>query len=1491
MLNLLSGKRSGSLRVLAVVSMLLGMIAPIITAGPTYASIVNSAVFTGGSGTASVGGTLYAKQGGALTLTVSTDNTTRCVDVTGAHVGTLTSTSGQTNWTFSFTAGSGNGVQSVTATAFRNVNPHGRCVADASEVATQQTASYVLDNSGPVVTGTAAPVPNGAGWNNSNITITWTATDVGSGIGTGGGPIPSTDSVTADTGGVTKTATATDRVGNTGTGSVTVKLDRTLPTIQPIRAPAPNIFGWNNTDVTVSFICNDALSGIKSCVGGATFTTEGFHPPVTGTATDNADNTANINFGGVRIDKTAPTLSGVPSTGPNTAGWYRNDVTINWFPQDNLSGPDPSTIPTPTAINGEGTGLTASASVRDRAGNQGGGTSRPVNIDRTAPNTTASAPPAWNNSDVTVNFTGFDALSGVRQTYYTLNGGAQQAGTSVHVTAEGEYTLRFWSEDNAGNIETAKVIQFGIDETTPTISHTQNPAANGNGWNNTVVTVTFICADTLSGIASCTGPQTVNTDGANQVVTGTAVDNAGNSVSDPASVSIDQVAPTIQGAPDRAANSFGWYNDDVVVTYTCGDALSGVDSCTSPQTLGEGANQSATGTAADAAGNTASDTVGPINVDKTAPTLNGGPGTAANSFGWYSDDVTVVWTASDSLSGLASAVPAPSLVTGEGNDLSASASISDRAGNTTNTTVSGIKIDRTAPSTLASVPAPLASGWYASGVQVTLTGVDAMSGVDKTYYRVDSGAAQEYNGAFTHSLGGIHTITFWSQDKAGNVEDASAPGHTITLKIDNLPPTIVGSRSPAANSFGWNNSPVMIDFDCDDAESGVASCVGATLLTNEGANQSVTGTALDSAGNTAGTTVSPINIDLTAPLLSGAPTAPANAAGWYKNDVTISWSAVDGLSGVDTATLPANSVITGEGSNLGAGPVSVYDKAGNAGTGSVSGIKIDRGAPAISGQAVNEDGTPRSPNAAGWYNSAVRVRFTATDPNLADGTLGSGVADQPDDVVLNANGANQSASGTVNDRADNSASRTVTGINIDSLAPQSEAGISCTSRNGWCRGQTATVVLTATDQLGLSGVKEIRYKVNGGGLQTANGASATVNVPLAARSGLATVEFYAVDNAGNSEGMNGVSLRFDNIAPTVSHALNPAANAAGWNNAVVTVHFTAEDDTDGSGVDPTTITPDVLVANETAGQTVNGEAYDLAGNRGTDSVVVKLDETQPNISAQVINENGTPRTPNAAGWYNSAVRVRFTCSDALSQIATCPADEVVTTNGANQSASGTAVDRAGNTRSYTLSGINIDAAAPVITINGVQAGGIYTLGAVPTPSCTATDSGGSGLVGGCTGTLTGGTTNGVGTFTYTATASDAAGNTATLVITFRVVYKWDGFLQPINDTAHQQGSASIFRAGSTVPAKFQLKRADGTVVQAASAPQWLAPARGSATTSPPDESVYSDPATSGSYYRWDATSQQYIFNWGTARNQANYYWRIGVMFDDGQVYYVNIGLR
>src|SRR5262249_31682415 len=144
-------------------------------------------------------------------------------------------------------------------------------------------------------------------------------------------------------------------------------------------------------------------------------------------------------------------------------------------------------------------------------------------------------------------------------------------------------------------------------------------------------------------------------------------------------------------------------------------------------TLGEGDNQSATGTANDAAGNSASATVSPIRIDKTAPTIAGAPTTTPNAAGWYSGDVVIHWTCADSLSGVV-ACPADATITGSGDGITAGASVMDKAGNTTVATSPAVRIDRTAPTTTTVAP----SGWQNAAVTLTLAGADDLSGVAAT---------------------------------------------------------------------------------------------------------------------------------------------------------------------------------------------------------------------------------------------------------------------------------------------------------------------------------------------------------------------------------------------------------------------------------------------------------------------------------------------------------------------------------------------------------------------------------------------------------------------------------------------------------------------------------------------------------------------------------------------------------------------------------------
>jgi hypothetical protein len=1011
------------LRVLTIVSMILAMLGPI-GISHTFALSITSVQISPSNASAfsPTPGTVYSTQAGTMTLSIATSFDTKCVEVNAGPgpVQRLSNPAGQTGWSFPITGRSGDGPQSVVATAFTGIMGNGNCNGSTTSASTQ----YIRDNTGPALTASVAPAPNGANWNNSNVSITWSATDAGAGMsgGQASGPTPATDSQTTNTSNTMKAATARDAVGNVGNGSVSIKLDKNAPTISSSRSPAANAFGWNNSNVVVSFTCADTVqfsSGIKSCTSPITVSSEGANQSATGTAVDVADNSTNATISNISIDKTAPNLSGGPTTSPNGFGWYNGPVTIQWTCSDGLSGVA-APCPANGTISGQGTNQAINASVSDKAGNSTMATSSPdVNIDTTKPNTTASAPAGWNNTDVTVSLDASDNLSGVDTTYYNLDNTGQQTGDSVIIQAEGTHNLVFWSVDKAGNIEDPQTVQVMIDQTSPTINHTLSPSANGNGWNNTGVTVTFICADTVSGLApnGCTDPVAVTTEGANQVVTGTALDNAGNTATDPASVSIDETAPSISGDAMPAANTYGWNNTDVTVSFTCGDALSGLASCSGPTTLSsEGAGQSVTGTATDLADNSSSATVSNIDIDKTAPSLSGAPTTSPNGAGWYNGDVTVQWACSDTLSTVDGPCPTDSTIGGEGTALTASATVSDKAGNSTNATSSpAVNIDRTAPSiTGAATTSPNGASWYNGPVTVHFTCSDGLSGIATCPADIvlsGDGANQSTSGT--------------AVDNAGN----SASFTVIGINIDQTAPVINGSRTPSANTYGWNNTDVTVSFSCSDALSGVASCSGPTTLSSEGAGQSVSGTVYDLAGNSASATVSNINIDKTAPTISGSRTPLANGAGWNNTNVTVSFSCSDALSDIATCTAP----VTLSGNGMGQSVAGIAtDKAGNSAGTSVSGINIDKTAPGLS---LPANITANSSNMSGAV-----VNYTATASDALSGFAGGANTTTP--VCSPASGSTFAAGSTttVNCAATDLAGNTGTGSFTITVNPFSFQG-------------------------------------------------------------------------------------------------------------------------------------------------------------------------------------------------------------------------------------------------------------------------------------------------------------------------------------------------------------------------------------------------------------------------------------------------------------------
>jgi hypothetical protein len=468
-----------------------------------------TAAFAGASGTVTVGGNLYAKSGATLTLTVTTSVDIKCVDVAGAFTAHQQSTTAKTSWTFTTTAGSGDGTQAVSVSASEGFNPQDKCT---SQTATAQ-ASYVLDNTGPVVTGVLAPAPSSAGWNRTNTTLTWTATDAGTGVDAG--PTPASSSETTD-GIFVRTSTATDRLGNSAAGSATVRVDKTVPTITATQTTA-----GPGQPTTVTFTCDDGgpeASGIATCLAdGSTTsaTTVDVNGTVTGTATDKAGNTKTLSVAVNNVDTSAPSLSGAPTTQPNSQGWYKNDVTVHWTASDLESGiPN---VPADTTISGEGAGLTSSQTVTNGAGLSTTATSSPtVRIDRTAPTTgVAGESNAWTDGAVTLTLSPTDNLSQVDHTVYAVDGGADQTGTTVTLSDEGDHTVSFHSVDKAGNAEAPQTLHVKIDKTAPTIRHSFEPVGYLDGaWTNGDVTVTFACQDQGGSlVASCSDPVTKSAEG------------------------------------------------------------------------------------------------------------------------------------------------------------------------------------------------------------------------------------------------------------------------------------------------------------------------------------------------------------------------------------------------------------------------------------------------------------------------------------------------------------------------------------------------------------------------------------------------------------------------------------------------------------------------------------------------------------------------------------------------------------------------------------------------------------------------------------------------------------------------------------------------------------------------------------------------------------------------------------------------------------------
>ncbi|MBC7080959.1 MAG: PKD domain-containing protein [Thermoplasmatales archaeon] len=141
----------------------------------------------------------------------------------------------------------------------------------------------------------------------------------------------------------------------------------------------------------------------------------------------------------------------------------------------------------------------------------------------------------------------------------------------------------------------------------------------------------------------------------------------------------------------------------------------------------------------------------------------------------------------------------------------------DNSGNV-NSTTKTITADITPPSTVCKlIPnANGRSGWYVSNLILNLAAEDALSGINKTFYKIDEGNWKEYISSVIISEEGVHTAYYYSVDKSGNYEESKS----VVFKIDKTPPS-TSIFIDKNSSNGWYNEKINVSLFPNDGISGI----------------------------------------------------------------------------------------------------------------------------------------------------------------------------------------------------------------------------------------------------------------------------------------------------------------------------------------------------------------------------------------------------------------------------------------------------------------------------------------------------------------------------------------------------------------------------------------------------------------------------------------------------------------------------------------------
>jgi hypothetical protein len=732
-------------------------------------------------------------------------------------------------------------------------------------------------------------------------------------------------------------------------------------------------------------------------------------------------------------------------------------------------------------------------------------TSNSFNVDNTAPVTTdnsASIGSGWFNITKTVTLTPIDTGgSGVAATYYTTDGStpttSSSQGTSVALSTDGIYTVKYFSVDNAGNTESVKTAgtAIHIDKTNPIPAALSIPSfiKNGqaltdaatdptvNGASSGVASVAYYyCSgvsctpNTLIGSSSAASSYSVTwssmpVDGTYRVQA-VATDNAGNTGSSSiVSTTVDNTGPS--GGSVTYTDGYVT-STPLSVSFSAGtDGGSGINTAT---TQLQRASTGLTGGSCGSFG------------------LFGPAGSAGQSSP-YSDAVVT------------------------GNCYEYQYVVSDNAGNTTTYTSTNVaKVDTTAPvftvtSSGANVSASGMTAYFKNGAGTsgtfTVTASDPESGIASSIFGSPpanwgvsgSGSARTYTLSATSSAGSI-TVS------AINGANTNSGNQTVTLTLDTTTPTFAITDvtiAPVGNTttakYIASGAQYYIYGNATDAGSGMGTIVvnASTITNTQSAVSLVAGSYTVGA-----TTYAYRSAALTADtgLANGNKNFPSTATDDVGNaQARTAVVVTDSLAPTGSITVPANSA------SFAASATVTSNSTDPASTNGPSGVYSAQFQYSVH-------------NANSWTTIATDTLSpytTAWDTTI----VSEGSYDLR--VITTDNASNTFASGTVTVTVDRTAPAAPS---TPVLSPASDSGVA---------GDNITNVITPT----FTGTAEAGATVTlyDGATQVGSGTATGGNYSIATSTlaqGAHTITATATDAAGNvSPSSGGVTVTIDTTKP------------------------------------------------------------------------------------------------------------------------------------------------------------------------------------------------------------------------------------------------------------------------------------------------------------------------------------------------------------------------